>query len=240
MVLTLLAIARTPPVWALDAESDAIEFHISTNLPVICVREGKLDCIAGRLVDRACALEGLRYRFTDRPWKRAEEEIVESNGSAFFLVTGKDEGNSKLDWFFEVYSDEVWIYSFRPLDAESPGRSGLVGVRRGSPFDQIPSQYGSFSVYALNNWPSGAMMLKRHRLDAVLATRLVIEANMVQSPILADLRGYHKAIGRMGWYIVRDSRAAPSEAAQRFKRGLEAARAEPWFAEMLASYGVSR
>jgi len=239
-LMAFFSLALAPVLATQGAEGDGatIEFHISTNLPVICVKDDKLDCIAGRLVDRACAIEGLRYRFIDRPWKRAEEEIVEKNGNTFFLVTGKGDGGSNIDWFFLIYSDDVWIYSLNPLDSAALASLGPVGVRRGSPFDRISSQYGSFNLYSFNDWRSGVMMLQAHRLDAVLATRLVIEANVVRSPVLAERQGYHEVLGRMGWYIVRDAKAPQSDAADRFRRGLTAARSEKWFLEMLASHGL--
>jgi len=227
------------PAAASDIAESTIEFHISTNLPVICVKDNKLDCIAGKLVERACDLSGLRYIFTDRPWKRAEEEISAKKGNTFFLVTGNAESNRSIDWFFPIYSDDVWLYSITPFDIQAPSRPGIVGVRRGSPFDQIPGPYGSFALYALNDWQSGVMMLKNHRLDAILATRLVIQANIDQSPLMRGEQGHHQVLGRMSWYIVRDADTPSSDVSERFKQGLERAKAENWFADMLASYGPS-
>jgi ABC-type amino acid transport substrate-binding protein len=237
--LTLLALSTLlPAAAALAAE---IQIFYTNNPPLICAKNGELDCIAGNLLKAAAKAGGHTLKHSEVPWARAKEQL-EQVPNALFAATGRNEFTEKqFNWYFPVYSDDVFVFTLRDQkiasEADLKGL-GKINVRRGSPFVAYLEKRGmADKVYETNDWTQGAQMLDAGRVDAMCLTGLIGRTNIIDLQKVADSQVNRFKVGDIGWYIITKP-GAVSPDLESFRKLLEAEKAKPAFQSAIKSFGV--
>ena len=219
-----------------------IEILISNNPPLICMANGELDCIAGNLIKAAAKAGGFTLKVNDVPLARAKE-IMETNPNALFAASGRNEFSENLyNWFFQVYTDDVFIFTLGDKKINSDAdiaKLGKINVRRGSPFGAYLDKRGYASkITETNEWTQGAQMLESGRVDGMCLTGIVGLKNIVELQKIPAAQVNKYKVGEMAWFLNAKLRGTPSPDLLEFKKFLEAEKAKPPFQEALKKYGV--
>ena len=226
----------TTSAWATE-----IQVFYTNNPPLICAKNGELDCIAGNLMKAAAKAGGFTLKLNEVPWARAKDQI-EQTPNAVFAATGRNEFTEKqFNWFFQVYSDDVFVFTLGDKkiasDADLKGL-GKINVRRGSPFAAYLEKRGlADKVNETNDWVQGAQMLDAGRIDAMCLTGLIGRTNIVDLQKVPESKVNLYKVGDIGWYIITKP-GAVSPALESFRKAMEAEKAKPAFGNVVKSFGV--
>jgi len=214
----------------------------TNNPPLICAKNGELDCLAGTLMKNAAKAGGFTLKASEVPWARAQETL-DSNPNTVFAATGRNEfSEAQFGWFFRVYTDDVFVWTLRDKKVANDGdlaKLGKINVRRGSPFGAYLDKRGFGSkIYETADWVQGAQMLNEGRVDGMCLTGLIGRTNIIDIQKIPEAQVNKYKVGEMAWYINSKHGAAPSAELMEFKKLMEAEKAKPYFVDMLNKFGV--
>ena len=233
---TLAAVPAAPAMAAAE-----IQVFYTNNPPLICAKNGELDCLAGNLMKAAAKAGGFTLKLNEVPWARAKDQI-EQTPNALFAATGRNEFTEKqFNWFFPVYSDDVFVFTLR--DKKVAGDAdlknlGKINVRRGSPFVAYLEKRGlADKVYETNDWVQGAQMLDAGRVDAMCLTGLIGRTNIIDLQKVSESQVNKYKVGDIGWYIITKPGAVSADL-EAFRKAMEAEKAKPAFQNALKTFGV--
>ncbi len=219
-----------------------IEVLYTENPPLICATNGALDCIAGRLINAAARRGGFTITAREVPWARAEQ-MLETRASAIFASTGRNEfSESHYNWYFQVYTDDVFIWTLRDKKIANDAdiaKLGKINVRRGSPFGAYLEKRGyGAKIYETGDWIQGVKMMELGRVDGQCYTGLIGRKNIIELQKIpqADVNRYK--VGELSWYLNARAKGALSPDLLEFKRLLETEKARPAFQDVLKKHGV--
>lgn len=194
-------------VWSTKSFSEGAEITVfyADNPPLICMKDGRLDCISGRLINMAADIGGYKIIPREIPWARAEESLS-STRNAVFASTGKNDFTEKSStWFFEVYSDDVnvWTLDGKKISSEMDIlKLKTIAVRRGSPFLNYLTKINVVNkAVEVNDWKQAVAMLEAGRVDAMCLTELVGNLNLVKLAGIKPERVNKYKVGEMAWSI---------------------------------------
>ena len=237
--LALAALSALPmaPAWA----APEIQVFYTHNPPLICMKNGELDCIAGNLMKAAAKAGGFTLKLNEVPWARAKDQI-EQTPNALFAATGRNEFTEKqFNWFFPIYSDDVFVFTLRDKKLAGEGdlkALGKINVRRGSPFAAyLEKRALGDKVYETNDWVQGAQMLEAGRVDAMCLTGLIGRTNIVDLQKVPEANVNRFKVGDIGWYIITKSGPLSADL-EAFRKAMDAEKAKPPFQAVLKTFGV--
>ena len=219
-----------------------IEVFYTENPPLICARNGELDCIAGKLINAAARSGGFTIHSREVPWSRAEH-MLESRANALFASTGRNEfSESHYHWYFQVYTDDVFIWTLRDKKITSDAdiaRLGKINVRRGSPFGAYLEKRGyGAKVYETGDWVQGVKMMELGRVDGQCYTGLIGHKNIIELQKIPEADVNRYKVGELSWYLNARAHGELSPELVEFKRLLAAEKAKPGFQNLLKKHGV--
>ena len=219
-----------------------IEVLITNNPPLICQINGELDCIAGNLLKAAAKAGGFTLKTREVVWARAKE-ILETTPNALFASTGRNEfSEGSFNWFFQVYTDDVFIFTLGDKKIASDAdiaKLGKINVRRGSPFGAYLDKRGHASkILETAEWTQGAQMLDAGRVDGMCLTGIVGNKNIIDLQKIPESKVNRYKVGEISWFLNAKSQGALSPELLEFKKFLEAEKAKPAFQDALKKHGV--
>lgn len=237
--LTLATFATLPAAPALA--SAEIQVFYTNNPPLICAKNGELDCIAGNLMKAAAKAGGFKLKLNEVPWARAKDQI-EQTPNALFAATGRNEFTEKqFNWYFPVYSDDVFVFTLRDKKVNSDAdlkALGKINTRRGSPFVAYLDKRGvADKIHETNDWVQAAQMLDAGRIDAMCLTGLIGRTNIVDIQKVPESQVNRYKVGDIGWFIITKSGPVSADL-EAFRKALEAEKAKPAFQAVLKGFGV--
>ena len=157
---------------------------------------------------------------------------------ALFIATGRTRSNEdSFEWVAPVYTDETWLLQVGdpPKDLQSLQH---IGVRMGSPFAGEAARHG-WSYAEITDWQSLTRTLLAGRLDAVYATRAVLESNVIpRLPATTKMTKF--VMERMSWWIVRDKGFPETELMRRFRVAAESFQQSDEFKQGIADFEAVR
>jgi ABC-type amino acid transport substrate-binding protein len=229
-------------IGAAGAGAAEIQVFWTDNPPLICQKNGELDCMAGILIKNAAKAGGYTLKATQIPWARALD-MLDNTPNAMFASTGRNEFSEKsFNWYMQVYSDKVNIFTLdaKKLASDADiGKLSKVAIRRGSPFpDYLIKRGHGNRVFETNDWQQAVGMLDLGRVDAMCLTNLIGTTNLVQLGKLAEARINRYPVGEMSWYVITASNKPVSADLQAMKKLMEAEKAKPYFQDILKGYKV--
>ena len=233
-----LLLGASAPAWA----AKEIEVLYTENPPLICARDGELDCIAGQLINAAARRGGFTIRSREVPWTRAEQ-MLESRANALFASTGRNEfSESHYNWYFQIYTDDVFIWTLRDKKITSDAdiaRLGKINVRRGSPFGAYLDKRGyGAKVYETGDWVQGVKMMELGRVDGQCYTGLIGRTNIIGLQKIPEAGVNRYKVGELSWYLNARAKGELSPELVEFKRLLELEKGKPEFQNVLKKHGV--
>jgi len=239
---SLLMLALGLAVSAGVGAAKVVEVLYTENPPLICARNGELDCIAGNLMKAAARAGGFTLRAREVPWSRARG-MLESLPNAIFASTGRNEfSESHFNWYFQVYTDDVFIWTLRDKKIRSDAdiaKLDKINVRRGSPFGAYLEKRGFGSkIYETNDWIQGVHMMELGRVDGQCYTGLIGRQNIIESRKIPETIVNRYKVGELSWYLNARPNGPLSPDLVAFKRLLEAEKGAPAFQGVLKKYGV--
>lgn len=240
LIRTVLTAAAVVQSYATHAAE--IQIYWTDNPPLICQKNGELDCMAGLLIKNAAKAGGYTLKTTHIPWARALD-MLDSAPNALFAATGRNEFTEKnFNWFFQVYSDKVNIFTLddKKINADADiSKLGKVATRRGSPFPDYLIKRGLGNrMFETNDWQQAVGMLDLGRVDAICLTNLIGTTNLVQLGKLQESRINRFPVGDISWFVISASGKPLSADLQAMKRLMEAEKAKPYFQDILKGYKV--
>lgn len=219
-----------------------IEVLYTENPPLICARDGELDCIAGQLINAAARSGGFTIKPREVPWGRAEQ-MLESRANAIFASTGRNEfSESHYNWYFQVYTDDVFIWTLRDKKITNDAdiaKLGKINVRRGSPFGAYLEKrgYGS-KIYETGDWIQGVKMMELGRVDGQCYTGLIGRKNIIELQKIPEADVNRYKVGELSWYLNARAQGGLSPELAEFRHLLEIEKARPAFQNVLKKHGV--
>jgi len=228
------------------------------------MKNNELDCIAGRLFKNAAKAGGFTLNAKEISWARTQDALS-SNPHSIFLATGRNEfTEGSFNWFFRVYTDDVFIFTLdgRRVSSDADVRAlKRIGVRRGSPFGAYLEKRGAQrSIVDTVDWVGAAKMLNKGNLDAMCLTGVIGRQNILEIEGVNPSRLRTYKVGEMGWWIITASdkgntpeiqslinwyaaeRSAKGkvnrEELEAFRNLLAVEKSKPYFQALLAQYGV--
>ncbi|CAN7304533.1 hypothetical protein LJR289_001515 [Pseudoduganella sp. LjRoot289] len=231
-----------PGIVACGVQAREIKVYWTDNPPLICEKNGELDCVAGVLIRNAAKAGGISIRSVEIPWARAPG-VLDRIPNAIFAATGKNEFTEKsFNWFFQVYSDKVNVFTLDEKTIKSDAelaRLGKIAVRRGSPFiDYLKKRGIQDKVHETNDWRQAVAMMEMRRVDALCLTNLIGTTNIVTLGNVSESRLNRYQVGDMSWYIITASDHALNEDLQQLQALMTVEKAKPYFQEILKAYKV--
>lgn len=219
-----------------------IQVYWTDNPPLICQKNGRLDCIAGLLIRNAAEAGGYTIKTIEIPWARAAVTFDKAP-NAIFAATGRNEFTEKdFNWFFPVYSDKVYLFTLDDKIIKSDAdmaRLRKVAIRRGSPFFDYLQQRGlGDRALPTNDWQQAVGLVAMKRADGMLLTDLIGTTNLVGIGKLNPSRINRFEVGKMSWYIISAFDKPLSPDLVEFKTLLEQEKAKPYFHELLRGFKV--
>jgi hypothetical protein len=219
-----------------------IQVYWTDNPPLICQKNGKLDCIAGLLIRNAAKAGGYTIKSIEIPWARAGVAFDKSPNS-IFAATGRNEFTEKdFNWFFQVYSDKVYLFTLDDKIIKSDAdMAGLqkVAIRRGSPFfDYLHKRGIGSKALETNDWQQAVGLVAMKRVDGMLLTNLIGTTNLVGLGKLNEARINRFEVGKMSWYIISAFDKPLSADLMEFRMLMEQEKAQPYFQEILKGFKV--
>lgn len=240
-----------------------MEVFFSTNPPLVCSENGELGCIAGVLVRNAAKAAGLTLKAREISLAQAGD-VLASHPDSLFLAMGRNEFSERsFNWFFRVYSDDVFIFTLdrrRLYEDEDIAKLGRIGVRRGSPFGEYLKKKGhAEKAHETVDWVEAVKLMNTRQIDGMCLTGLVGRTHLRAQGIPADRQNAYK-VGELSWWLITsaDNYLIPEMSdfirynenrrvsegkmdkigLDGFKRALEAEKEKPYFQEMLRQSGV--
>lgn len=210
------------------AENEEITVFYADNPPLICMKDGKLDCIAGQLINMAAAHGGFKITPREIPWVRTAESLSSTENS-LFAATGRNEfTESSSNWYFEVYTDDVNLFTLDDKKISSDSNiqtlQGIV-VRRGGPFaNYVMAHNASDKIVEVNDWKQAVAMLDAGRADAMCLTDLIGSINLIGIAGIKTERINKYKVGEMSWSLVTDKKSELTPALINFHKSLSAAK----------------
>lgn len=229
-------------VVACGAQAREIQVYWTDNPPLICQKNGELDCVAGVLIRNAAKAGGFSIKSVEIPWARAPG-VLDRIPNAIFAATGKNEFTEKnFNWYFQVYSDKVNVFTLDERviksDAELAGM-GKIAIRRGSPFlDYLKKRGIQDKVYETNDWRQAVAMMELRRVDGLCLTNLIGTTNIVTLGKVSEPRLNRYPVGDMSWYIITASDHALNADLQELQVLMAVEKAKPYFQEILRAHKV--
>ncbi len=222
--------------------ANGIDVFYTNNPPLICLRNGELDCFAGTLIRNAALAGGITLRLHELPWARASFHIKGRSG-AIFAATGRNpDSEERYGWLFQVYSDDVFLWTLASKKISSDEdlvKLEYINVRRGSPFGYYVKRLGQQDkLVETTTWEQASAMLAMGRIDAMCITGLIGYTNLVTLRHLAERDLSKYKVGEMGWWIALPVDVAPSADIVRLRSLLEHEKAQPYYQDMLKNAAV--
>jgi hypothetical protein len=232
----------TPSLVQAVVQAKEILVFVTNNPPLICMRNGELDCMAGVLMKNAARAGGFTLKVEEIPWARAQLSI-EKSPNAIFASSGRNEiSESQYGWIFQVYSDDVYIWTLRDKKIGSNAdiaKLETISVRRGSPFGAYVTKLGyADKIVEKNEWTQAAAMLDAGRVDAMCLTGLIGRTNIIDLQKVPEEQVNKFKVGEISWWINAQHSGAISADLQEFRMLLEVEKSKPYFRETLRKYGV--
>ncbi|MES2017758.1 MAG: hypothetical protein V4484_14805 [Pseudomonadota bacterium] len=219
-----------------------VQVYWTDNPPLICQKNGELDCIAGLLIKNAAKAGGYSIKNIEIPWARA---LVSFNKSpnAIFAATGRNEFTERdFNWFFQVYSDKVYLFTLDAKVIKSDAEMASlqkVAIRRGSPFFDYLKKRGIVDkALATNDWHQAVGLVEMKRVDGMLLTNLIGTTNLVTLGKLNESRINRFEVGKMSWYVISAFDQPLSADLVEFQLLMEQEKSKPYFQEMLSGFNV--
>jgi len=236
LVTALMAVMQS------SACAKEIQVYWTDNPPLICQKNGKLDCIAGLLIRNAARAGGFTIKTIEIPWARAVVSFDKSP-NAIFAATGRNEFTEKdFNWFFQVYSDKVYLFTLDDKIVKSDAEMILlqkVAIRRGSPFFDYLEKRGLVDrALATNDWHQAVGLVAMKRVDGMLLTNLIGTTNLVDLGKLDESRINRFEVGKMSWYIISAFDKPLSADLVEFQLLMEQEKSKSYFQEMLNRFKV--
>lgn len=242
-----LILLKVLAVWlsgiiACSAHAREIKVYWTDNPPLICEKNGELDCVAGVLIKNAAKAGGISIRSVEIPWARAPG-VLDRVPNAIFAATGKNEFTEKsFNWFFQVYSDKVNVFTLDEKTIKSEAElahMGKIAIRRGSPFfDYLKKRGIQDKVHETNDWRQAVAMMEMRRVDGLCLTNLIGTTNIVTLGKVSESRLNRYQVGDMSWYIITASDHALNADLQELQALMAAEKAKPYFQEILKAHKV--
>jgi ABC-type amino acid transport substrate-binding protein len=219
-----------------------IEVLYTENPPLICATNGELDCIAGQLINAAARSGGFTIKPREVPWGRAEH-MLESRANAIFASSGRNEfSESHYNWYFQVYTDDVFLWTLRDKKVTSDadiGRLGKINIRRGSPFGAYLERRGhGAKIYETGDWIQGVKMMQLGRVDGQCYTGLIGRKNIIELQKIPEAEVNRYKLGELSWYLNARAHGELSPELVEFRRLLEAEKGKAAFQAVLKKHGV--
>lgn len=210
------------------------------NPPLICEKDGQIDCVGGNLVKAAAKAGGFEIKAQALPWARALE-VLEQTPNAIFVAQPVPDGapapGTKL---LAVWTDDVFIWT---LDARKIASDAdvatlqTVAIRRGTPFATfLQRKKSGAKVVDTNDWVQAAQMLDTGRVDAMALTGQIGQANIVDIQKVAPSRINKYKVGELSFWIMSGSKTGPEVA--EFRKALETEKGKAEYQGMLKQMGV--
>jgi ABC-type amino acid transport substrate-binding protein len=223
-------------------QAKEIEVFWTDNPPLICQKNGELDCMAGILLKNAAKAGGFTLKTSEVPWARAVDAL-EKSPNAIFAANGRNEFSEKsAAWFFQVYSDNVNLFT---LDAKKIGADADIAklskiiVRRGSPFSAYLKKKGAEDkIIETSDWKQGVSMVESGRADGMCLSNLIGTTNFITLGKLPESRLNRYQVGTISWWLITAANKPLSPELSQFKALLEAEKNKPAFQEIIKSYKV--
>jgi ABC-type amino acid transport substrate-binding protein len=219
-----------------------IEVFWTDNPPLICYKNGELDCMAGILLKNAAKAGGYTLKLSEVPWARASDAL-EKNPNSIFAATGRNEFSEKnASWFHQVYSDKVNLFTLdgkKVISDADVAKLGKVVIRRGSPFSAYLKKKGAEDkIIETVDWKQGVSMLEAGRADGMCLSNLIGTTNIVTLGKVPEARVNRYEVGSISWWLVTAANKPLSPDLTAFKALLETEKGKPYFQEILKSYKV--
>lgn len=240
--LSAVLVAALMPSMQGSACAKEIQVYWTDNPPLICQKNGKIDCIAGVLIRNAAKAGGYTIKSIEIPWARAVVAFDKSP-NAIFAATGRNEFTEKdFNWFFQVYSDKVYLFTLDDKiiksDAEMAGLQ-KVAIRRGSPFfDYLEKRGIGNKALVTNDWHQAVGLVAMKRADGMLLTNLIGTTNLVSLGKLDESRINRFEVGKMSWYIISAFDKPLSADLVEFQMLMEQEKSKSYFQQMLNGFKV--
>ncbi len=224
------------------ASAREIQVYWTDNPPLICQKNGELDCVAGLLIKNAAKAGGYTIKSIEIPWARALGSLDKSP-NAIFAATGRNEFTEKdFNWFFQVYSDKVNLFTLddRVIKSDADmAKLEKVAIRRGSPFfDYLKKRDMLDKAFATNDWHQAVSLVAMKRVDGMLLTNLIGTTNLVALGKLDESRINRFQVGKISWYIISASDKPLSADLIEFKALMGHEKTQPYFQEILNGFKV--
>jgi len=214
----LLGIALLLATLPALASGSKLTLYFVTNAPVACRVEQNLACLGGWLAVRAAEEARTPYEIKELPWKRAIADLS-GDPNGVFIATGRTpELEGQFDWVVPVYTDETWLIRRKDGPAD-PAALKHIGVKTGSPFVDEARRKG-WHYDEINDWPAMVRTLLAHRIDAVYATRLVLNQNVTPN-LPESFPSSIVRVDQMTWWIARGRNMGETQPVRQFREAAE-------------------
>lgn len=223
-------------------QAKEIEVFWTDNPPLICQKNGELDCMAGVLLKNAAKAGGYTLKLSEVPWARALDAL-DKNPNAIFAATGRNDfSEAGSAWYQQVYSDKVNLFTLDgkkiTSDADIAKLSKVI-VRRGSPFSTYMKKKGAEDrVSETTDWKQAVSMVEAGRADGMCLSNLIGTTNLVTIGKIAESRVNRYEVGGINWWLVTAVHKQLSPDLTAFKGLLEAEKTKPYFQDILKGYKV--
>ncbi len=230
--------------WFFTSSAISAEFEIlwTDNPPLICKKNGELDCLAGLLLKNAAKVGNHTLKTFEIPWARAVIQLGK-NPNSIFAATGRNSfSDPNLNFFFQIYSDNVFLFT---LDQNKVCKDTDIGairhivIRRGSPFDGYLTNKGfGGKIVQTDDWHQAVGMLERNRVGGMVLSNLIGMTNLVNLAGINESRINRYDVGEISWFLIGASGKPPSAELQSFKLLLKKEKEKPYFQKLLRDFGV--
>lgn len=222
------------------ASAKEIVIMYAVNPPLMCEKNGQIDCIAGNLLKAAAKAGGFTLKPQQLPWARALEALNQTPNAIFAAQPVPDGAKPPGTQLLPVWTDDVFIWTLdgRKLNTDADvAKLQSVAVRRGTPFTVFMERKGSTAkVVDTNDWLQAAQMLDAGRVDAMTLTGQVGLANIVEAQKIPASRVNKYKVGELTFWLMAAGQPAPE--VLEFKKAVEAEKAKPEFQADLKRMGV--
>ncbi len=220
------------------------EFEIlwTNNPPLICEKNGELDCLAGLLLKNAAKAGGHTLKTYEIPWARAKIQLKIKPNSIFAATGYNVFSDPNLNFSFQIYSDDVFLFTLNQIKVcQDSDISAIrnIAVRRGSSFHNYLTNKGfSGQIVETDDWHQAVGMLKRKRVDGMVLSNLIGMTNLVTLEGINDSLINRYEVGKISWFLIGASGKPPSPELQSFNLLLKKEKQKPYFQKLLRDFGL--
>lgn len=222
------------------ASAKEITVMYAVNPPLMCEKNGQIDCVAGNLLKAAAKSSGFTLKAQQLPWARALETLNQTPNAIFAAQPVPDGAKPPGAQLLPVWTDDVFIWTLdgRKLSSDADiAKLQSVAVRRGTPFAvYMERKKSSAKIVDTNDWVQAAQMLDAGRVEAMTLTGQVGQANIVEAQKVPAARVNKYKVGELTFWLMSADQPSPEVA--EFKKAVEAEKAKPEFQAELKRMGV--